>query len=121
MLLAVNIGNSNIRFAVFKSDEEIVTWTINSKPYRTEYEFFAKFSNMYEPFGIKKEEIIGIVIGSVEVGRSADLVIFDMNESFEIDVFKSKSQNCPFKNYPLKGKVKYTICNGRIVYSDGKN
>jgi len=65
MLLAVNIGNSNIRFAVFKSNEEIVTWTINSKPARTEYEFFAKFSNMYEPFGIKKEEITDIVIGSV--------------------------------------------------------
>ena len=65
MLLAVNVGNSNIRFAVFKSDEEIITWTINSKPARTEYEFFAKFSNMYEPFGIKKEEITAIVIGSV--------------------------------------------------------
>ncbi|QTV07045.1 type III pantothenate kinase [Faecalibacter bovis] len=65
MLLAVNIGNSNIRFAVFKSDDSVVTWTINSKPARTEYEFFAKFSNMYEPFGIKKEEITDIVIGSV--------------------------------------------------------
>ena len=45
MLLAVNIGNTNIRFAVFKSETDIITWTINSKPYRTEYEFFAKFSN----------------------------------------------------------------------------
>ena len=59
--------------------------------------------------------------GSVEVGKKADLVIFDINESFVIDRFKSKSQNSPFKNIPLKGKVKYTICNGRIVYSDGKN
>lgn len=59
--------------------------------------------------------------GSVEVGKKADLVIFDINESFVIDSFKSKSQNSPFKNIPLKGKVKYTICNGRIVYSDGKN
>lgn len=59
--------------------------------------------------------------GSVEVGKRADLVIFDINESFVIDSFKSKSQNSPFKNIPLKGKVKYTICNGRIVYSDGKN
>lgn len=60
-------------------------------------------------------------VGSVEVGRSADLVLFDINEEFKIDEFKSKSQNSPFRNYPLKGKVKYTICNGRIVYSDGKN
>jgi type III pantothenate kinase len=65
MLLAVNIGNTNIRFAVFKSETDIITWTINSKPYRTEYEFFAKFSNMYKPFGINKEEITDIVIGSV--------------------------------------------------------
>ena len=60
-------------------------------------------------------------VGSVEVGRDADLVIFDINESFKISKFKSKSQNSPFKDYPLKGKVKYTICNGRIVYEDGKN
>ncbi|MCA4775889.1 type III pantothenate kinase [Empedobacter falsenii] len=65
MLLAVNIGNTNLRFAVFKSEKEIITWTINSKPYRTEYEFFAKFSNMYEPFGISKDDITDIVIGSV--------------------------------------------------------
>lgn len=65
MLLAVNIGNTNIRFAVFSGDEQIQTWTINSKPYRTEDEFFAKFSSMYRPFNIKKEEIHDIVIGSV--------------------------------------------------------
>lgn len=65
MLLAVNIGNTNIRFAVFKSETDIITWTINTKPYRTEYEFYAKFSNMYKPFGIDKKEITGIVIGSV--------------------------------------------------------
>jgi|SRR5690606_9354645 len=65
MLLAVNIGNSNTRFGVFKSKDEIISWTINSKPYRTEDECFAKFSGMYEPFGLKKEAISGIVIGSV--------------------------------------------------------
>lgn len=65
MLLAVNIGNSNIRFGVFQPDGEIISWIINTKPYPTEDEFFAKFSGMYEPFGLKKEDITGIVIGSV--------------------------------------------------------
>lgn len=65
MLLAVNIGNTNIRFAVFKSETDIITWTINTKPYRTEYELYAKFTNMYKPFGIDKKEITDIVIGSV--------------------------------------------------------
>jgi type III pantothenate kinase len=75
MLLAVNIGNSNIRFAVFRSETDIITWTINTKPYRTEYEFFAKFSNMYEPFGIDKEDITDIVIGSVVPPLTASVKI----------------------------------------------
>ena len=58
---------------------------------------------------------------SVESGRNADLVIFDMNESFAINRFLSKSQNSPFKDVELKGKVKYTICNGKVIYADGKN
>lgn len=65
MLLAVNIGNSNIRFGVFQPDGKIISWIINTKPYPTEDEFFAKFSSMYAPFGLKKEAISGIVIGSV--------------------------------------------------------
>lgn len=65
MLLTVNIGNSNIRFGVFKPEDDIISWTVNTKPYRTEDECFAKFNSMYEPFGLKKEDITGIVIGSV--------------------------------------------------------
>lgn len=65
MLLAVNIGNSNMRFGVFKSDDEIISWYINTKPYRTEDECYAKFNSMYGPFGLKKEDITEIVIGSV--------------------------------------------------------
>lgn len=65
MLLVVNIGNSNIRFGVFEKDGEIVSWTINTKPYRTEDECFAKFNSMYEPFGYTKEDFDEIVIASV--------------------------------------------------------
>ncbi|MBA5629107.1 type III pantothenate kinase [Moheibacter lacus] len=74
MLLAVNIGNSNIRFGVFKPEEEIISWTINTKPYRTEDECFAKFNSMYRPFGLKKEDITGIVIGSVVPPMTASVV-----------------------------------------------
>lgn len=60
-------------------------------------------------------------VGSIEEGRQADLVLFDINESYEVKGPKSKSVNSPFIGMKLKGKVKYTICNGRIVYTDGKN
>ena len=65
MLLAVNIGNTNIRFGIFKENGEITTWILNTKPYRTEDECFAKFSSMYSPFGFDKTDITGIVIASV--------------------------------------------------------
>lgn len=65
MLLAVNIGNSNMRFAAFRPDGEIISWTLLSKPYRTEDEYVAAFSTMYAPFELKKQDISGIVIGSV--------------------------------------------------------
>lgn len=65
MLLAVNIGNSNMRFGVFKTDEDIISWTLHTKPYSTEDECYAKFNSMYEPFGLKREDITEIVVGSV--------------------------------------------------------
>lgn len=60
--------------------------------------------------------------GSVAEGADADLVIFDENERWTVtegDV-ASKSHNTPFIGAELYGRVKYTICGGRIVYEDKK-
>lgn len=65
MLLVVNIGNTNIRFGVLNAEGEITTWTINTKPYRTEDELFVKMGDMYEPFGFSKEMISEIAVASV--------------------------------------------------------
>ncbi len=56
----------------------------------------------------------------IKVGNVADLVIFDPNEAYIVDVdkFHGKSTNSPFKNKKLKGKVKYTFCGGKQVYKD---
>jgi dihydroorotase len=57
--------------------------------------------------------------GSIGIGQMADLVIFDPNEKWVVsDKFKSKSSNSPFIGMALCGKVKYTICGGKIVYKD---
>ena len=65
-------------------------------------------------------EILNINAGTLANGAAADIVLFDMNEKYTVDVNKlhGKSKNCPFKNRELYGKVKYTILNGRIVYKD---
>lgn len=55
--------------------------------------------------------------GKVEIGYDADILIFSPDEEFVVKSFVSKSSNSPFIGWRLKGKVKYTICGGKIVYS----
>lgn len=55
--------------------------------------------------------------GSVEVGKPADIVIFNEQEKGQAGPFLSKSQNSPFAGQTLDGVVEYTICGGKIVYS----
>lgn len=54
--------------------------------------------------------------GSVSKGAAADLVIFGEQELWTVDKFASKAQNSPFKGWELPGRVRYTICGGKIVY-----
>ena len=57
--------------------------------------------------------------GVLEVGGRADIVVFDPCEKWTVpETFASKSTNSPFVGWELYGKVKYTICNGKIVYED---
>lgn len=56
--------------------------------------------------------------GDISEGKIADICIFNPNESYVVDKFYSKSSNSPFIGQKLFGKVKYTICSGKVVYSD---
>ena len=62
--------------------------------------------------------LYGLEIGVIKMGSPADIVIFDPNEEWIVSDFESRSSNSPFLNWRLKGKVKYTICGGEIVYKD---
>ena len=58
--------------------------------------------------------------GTLSVGKPADITIADVNEKWVVteDDFKSKSHNSPFLGEELTGRIKYTICDGRIVYKN---
>lgn len=77
---------------------------------------------MAEKMSYNPAKVLGIDKGIIEKGKIADIVVFNPNEEYEIDVntFESKGKNTPFNGKKVKGKVKYTICGGRIVYSEGK-
>ena len=56
--------------------------------------------------------------GSIEVSKPADLVIFCPDESYVVDGFCSKASNSPFIGAELYGKIKYTICDGKVVFEN---
>jgi dihydroorotase len=68
-------------------------------------------------------KILGINKGRIAPGDAADLVLFDPAAPWTVtpEEFRSKGRNTPFAGMPLKGKVKYTIVGGKIVYSATMN
>ncbi len=56
--------------------------------------------------------------GHITEGKVADIVIFDPEEKWTVSTFVSKASNSPFIGQEVYGKVKYTICNGVVVYRD---
>jgi dihydroorotase len=52
----------------------------------------------------------------IAAGAAADLVIFDEKEVWTPERFHSKSGNSPFIGKKLTGRVRYTICGGKLVY-----
>ncbi|WP_457568844.1 dihydroorotase [Desulfurobacterium sp.] len=84
-------------------------------------EGYLTLSQMVEKLSRKPAEIINRKdIGTLKPGSRANITVFDPDEEYVLteDMIKSKSRNTPFLNKPLKGKVKLTIRNGKIVYKD---
>lgn len=66
----------------------------------------------------KPAGIIGIEKGTLGKGVQADVTIIDPNAEVEIDVntFRSKSRNCPYHGWHVKGKVEKTLVGGEIRF-----
>ena len=66
-------------------------------------------------------EIINLKKGNLSAGSDADICIFDPDEERLIDEnsFFSKSNNSPWIGESLRGVVKQTIINGKLIYNNG--
>ena len=86
--------------------------------------------NTMEPTSIKAYDILKMAtiegarvlgldneIGSIEVGKKANMTVIDLDEKWIVDAskFKSKCRISPFDNFELKGKAIMTIINGKMI------
>ena len=78
-------------------------------------------SRVVELMSASPAALLGLDKGTLGVGRDADLVLFAPEEEWVIDKnsFVSKGRNTPFHGRLVRGKVKYTISRGNIIYQEG--
>lgn len=78
---------------------------------------YLSIEKLVEKMCLNPSRILGLNKGILEVGRTADITIIDVDGEYTVDIskFKSKSKNSPFDGFKLKGAVYYTIVNGNVV------
>jgi len=81
------------------------------------------FLDMVRLMAYAPARLVGLDKGYIEVGKDADLTLFNPNIEYTLssETIVSKSKNTPFIGKKLKGEVAYTIVNGRVVYSSKQN
>ena len=73
---------------------------------------------MAEKMSYNPARIIGSDRGTLDIGKPADVTVIDPEREYVIDsmTFLSKGKNTPFNGWKVKGMVKATICDGKVVY-----
>ncbi len=64
--------------------------------------------------------ILGINAGTLSIGANADICIFDNSKDWQLttESINSNGKNTPFLGWNFQGKVKHTIVNGDLLFSD---
>jgi len=66
---------------------------------------------------VNPARILGIAKGTLSIGADADVTLIDLNKEWVIDPskFKSKSRNCPFAGWKVKGRAVGVIVAGQVI------
>lgn len=76
---------------------------------------------LIEKMAVRPASILGLNKGNLTVGQSADVILFDPEKTYTLEVSQlaSKSKNSPYDGWTLAGKPEYTIVGGEIVVNQG--
>lgn len=79
-------------------------------------------SELIEKMSVNPSQILGISKGSLGEGKCADIVIFDPDKEWTVDITKlhSRGKNSPYDGFELYGKPEYVIVGGEIVINRGE-
>lgn len=77
---------------------------------------------LVEKMTLNPAKLLGLPIGRLAEGGPADITLVDPDDAYEIDVnsFASKGKNSPFHGRKVKGKVCYTLVDGKMVVREGE-
>ena len=77
-------------------------------------------TELIEKMSVRPAELLGIETGAIGAGEVADIALIDEHEAWVVDPEKlhGKSRNTPFKGMTLTGRVKATVCGGRVVFNE---
>lgn len=65
MLLVIDVGNTNIKYGVWKDDNMLASFRVSSRISRTADEYGSVLVNLLGDSGIKKTDVDGIIVSSV--------------------------------------------------------
>ena len=79
-----------------------------------------ELQNMVEKLTIDPAKILGIDAGTLSVGKTADICIFNPATHWRVkpEQFISSGHNTPFTDWELQGNVDYTLVAGQIAYQN---
>ena len=73
-------------------------------------------SELIERMSLAPARLYHLEAGCLTEGGPADLILFRPEETWKAEHFLSKSANTPFLGREMKGKIHFTIANGKIAY-----
>ncbi len=75
------------------------------------------YAALFKLMSLNPSRLYGLDAGTLQPQKPADIMIFSPDEVTDYTSSLSKSCNSPFLGKKLEGKIRYTICGGKIVYS----
>ena len=75
---------------------------------------------MAEKMSYNPAKILGVDRGRLQVGADGDVTVIDITEEYEIkkESFFSMGKNTPYDRKKVKGRVRATIVDGRVIYKN---